>query len=303
MWRRWLAHNRSGHLVLPGLLVLVPVILLAGLLSAALPGGQDAPNEAQNAKAAPEVTLAPRVDNEERGEGPAPESPASLEVEHQAAAGPQGDDQGEAIVMVAPARDVPPPVRRVGVQAGHWRSAELPDELGRLRGSTGTSGGGVAEWQLNLDIARRVASLLEAEGLEVDLLPATIPPGYQADAFVALHADGDVTGGMSGFKLAAPRVSAIADLDEALLVAIREEYQAATRLRLDYSVSRNMTGYYAFTFRRFKHAIAPTTPAVILEMGFLTNASDRLTLLGKPDLVAEGIARGILRFIKLRDGP
>src|SRR4051794_1707622 len=69
---------------------------------------------------------------------------------------------------------------RVGLQAGHWRSIELPDELRSLRGNGGTAGGGVAEWELNLAVARRAAVRLEAAGVAVDVLPATIPPGYQA---------------------------------------------------------------------------------------------------------------------------
>ena len=39
---------------------------------------------------------------------------------------------------------------------------ELPDVLARLRGSTGASGGGYQEWQVNLDIANRAARMLRA---------------------------------------------------------------------------------------------------------------------------------------------
>lgn len=237
-----------------------------------------------------------------RGQTPVGDQPLIVDVNREAAAGPQPEDRAPAVESTVPQEEALTPLKRVGIQAGHWKSPELPSELAGLRTSTGTAGGGVAEWQLNLDIAERVAPLLEAEGLEVDVLPATIPPGYEADAFVTLHADGDLSGRLSGFKLATPRVSAIADANRALLAAITEEYQAVTRLRLDYNITRNMTGYYAFSFRRFTHAIAPTTPAVILEMGFLTNASDRLTLLGRPDVVADGIARGVLRFLAERNG-
>src|SRR5688572_316427 len=120
--------------------------------------------------------------------------------------------------------------RRVGLQAGHWRSSELPDELRRLRGNTGTSGGGVAEWELNLDVARRAARRLEAEGITVDVLPATVPPGYTADAFVAIHADGDAAGRLSGYKLARATRSQIPEEDDRLLAAISETYAAATGL-------------------------------------------------------------------------
>ncbi|HEV8633443.1 MAG TPA: N-acetylmuramoyl-L-alanine amidase, partial [Chloroflexota bacterium] len=191
---------------------------------------------------------------------------------------------------------------RVGLQAGHWRAAELPDELRRLRTATGTYGGGVNEWELNLDVARRAARRLEAEGVAVDVLPATVPPGYQADAFVAIHADGDASGCFSGFKLARARRSAIPDEDDRLLGAVAESYAAATGLPLDPRVSRAMTGYYAFSSRRFTHAIAPTTPAVIIEMGFMTSYTDLNVLLNRTDALAAGISRGVYRFLEQRGG-
>jgi len=186
---------------------------------------------------------------------------------------------------------------RVGIQAGHWRSAELPAELAGLRSATGTSGGGVPEWRLNLDIARRVAALLQGAGVEVDIIPATVPPRYQADAFVALHADGQLGGTFSGFKLASASWSTTAAVDDKLISAITDEYRVATNMPIDTHITRNMTGYYAFNYRRYQYAVAPTTPSVILEMGFMTNRSDLQVLLGKQDTVAAGIARGILRFL------
>jgi hypothetical protein len=187
---------------------------------------------------------------------------------------------------------------KVGLQAGHWRSIELPDELRSLRGNGGTSGGGVAEWQLNLAVARRAAERLEAAGVEVDVLPATIPPGYRADAFVALHADGDATGRYSGFKLARATRSLVPDQDDRLLAAIEATYAEATGLPIDPHVTRNMTGYYAFSSRRFTHAISPTTPAVILEMGFMTHAGDLRFMLGNQEALAAGVSRGVYRFLE-----
>src|SRR3954447_2804690 len=52
---------------------------------------------------------------------------------------------------------VPPAGARVGVQAGHWRIEELPDDQARLRGQTGGSGGGYREVDVNLAIAQLVA--------------------------------------------------------------------------------------------------------------------------------------------------
>lgn len=194
---------------------------------------------------------------------------------------------------VAPA--VPP---RIGLQIGHWHSDELPDELAELRGNTGAAAAGYSEVQINLAIGQRVAALLTAQGFVVDLLPATVPPGYTADAFVALHADGSPSPAVSGFKIATPwRTSQAA---QQLLEALVSEYAAATALPQDAGITFNMRGYYAFS-RRFRHAIERTTPAVIVEMGFLTNPGDRALMLERPDLIASGIASGITRYLAQRD--
>jgi len=62
-----------------------------------------------------------------------------------------------------------------------------------------------------------------------------------------------------------------------------------------------MRGYYAFNYRRYEHAIARITPAVIVEMGFLTNPDDRALLTGHADLLAAGLANGIIRYLNERD--
>jgi N-acetylmuramoyl-L-alanine amidase len=188
---------------------------------------------------------------------------------------------------------------RVGLQVGHWLSSELPDELSRLRGSTGAYFAGRSEMSLNLDIATRVEKLLVARGIAVDVLPATVPPGYDADAFVAIHADGSAGAKARGFKLATPwRTSTASAL---LSDAIEAAYGDATALPRDGSITINMRGYYAFNYRRHTHAIARTTPAVILEMGYITSAADRRVLYGRADAVAAGIANGIIRYLNTRD--
>ncbi len=197
----------------------------------------------------------------------------------------------------------PPGPKRVGLQAGHWRNNEVPRELGRLIGS-GTSGGGRAEWEVALDIAERAAAILESYGVQVDILPATVPPSYKAHAFVSIHADGDLSGALHGFKVARAGFSPIPETDDALVDALYAEYRPATGLpRDDPHVSLRMRYYYAFNTRRYCHAIAYGVPAAIIETGFLTNASDRAFLLGRPDLAAEGVARGVLSFLGLLQAP
>lgn len=196
---------------------------------------------------------------------------------------------------------IPKPVlpagpRRVGIQAGHWRTEQAPPELWRLLTQTGTSWNGVTEVEINLDIAGRIKKILEPKGLVVDVLPTTIPPGYVADAFVALHGDGDRTGENSGFKMAfsARRTP----YESALLESIKTHYGAATDLGWDPRVTRGMSGYYAMSWQRNKYSTAPHTPSVILEMGYVSNDHDRELMTDRADVVAEGIAHGILRFLE-----
>lgn len=190
---------------------------------------------------------------------------------------------------------------RVGIQAGHWKNSELPAELAGLRGSTGAAGNGWREVDINLDIARRVAALLQKENIQVDLIPATVPPGYKADAFVSLHGDANSNTSLSGYKLARSRMSSIPARDDALLAAISEEYAKATGLKEHRAtITVNMTAYYSFAHPGIEHSVAPTTPSVILEMGFLTTLGDRKLLMEQPDRAAEGIAKGILKFLGAR---
>jgi len=185
---------------------------------------------------------------------------------------------------------------KVGLQVGHWKNEELPDELARLRGNTGSSGGGKSEWEVNLAIANLTAEILRQRHIEVDILPATIPKGFWADVFVAIHADGSEDRRSLGFKAATPRRDFSGGASK-LLALIEEEYAKATGLTYDPNISRNMTGYYAFSWWRYEHAVHPRTASVILETGFLTNANDRRIIVDRPDLSATGLAEGIIRYL------
>ena len=66
----------------------------------------------------------------------------------------------------------------------------------------------------------------------------------------------------------------------------------------DYITGR-MRNYYAFNARRYQHAVAPGVPQVIVETAFMSNAVDRDILFNHSDVVAQGIANGVLRFLAL----
>jgi len=188
-------------------------------------------------------------------------------------------------------------VRSLGVEG------PLPDlELGR---ATGAGHGDYASpaglklarvlRQAPPQIAARIADLLKSHGYIVDIIPTAVPQGYLADAFVALHLDGDGTGENSGYKLA--HGSRRGPYEQQLLDDISQEYGAATGLPLDYRITSAMRGYYGFSWQRYRSATSPFTPSVILEMGFLSNDGDRALAMDHPDLLAIGIANGIERFL------
>jgi hypothetical protein len=186
---------------------------------------------------------------------------------------------------------------RVGIQVGHWKNAEVPEELENIRNNTGATGGGFAEWEANYAIALEVERILEKDGVVVDLLPATVPPKYYADAFIAIHADGSADPSKSGFKATAPR-RIIGDKAEKLLTSVEESYEQKTRLPKDSNITRNMKGYYVFRWWRYEHSLHPMTPAIILETGFLTSPEDRTVIVDQPVIPAQAIAQGITEYLK-----
>ena len=187
--------------------------------------------------------------------------------------------------------------RRVGIQIGHWQTDAVPKEYGaRIPQQTGTSWEGITEIDTTTAIAERMAVLLKAQGVAVDILPTTVPEGYLADVFIALHCDGDGVGELSGFKMA--HSTRRGPYEDALLTTIKDAYAKATGLDYDVAhVTRNMTGYYAASWGRYQHATSPFTPSTIIELGYLSNDDDRALLVDHPDVIASALTTGILTFL------
>jgi N-acetylmuramoyl-L-alanine amidase len=210
--------------------------------------------------------------------------------------GPTAGPNATGTFRIPIPKNVPTGPRRVAIQAGHLKSDEAPDELRRLIPQTGAEWEGVTEVEIDLDIAQRVGVILSSKGIAVDILPTTIPVGYVADAFVALHADSDGVGVNSGFKMA--HGARRGPYEDALLNDIKDAYGAATGLDYDAThITNAMKGYFAFNWSRFQHAVAAHTPAVILEMGYVSSDDDRALMIDRADLVANSIADGIMTFL------
>ncbi len=196
----------------------------------------------------------------------------------------RGQQAGSAVVLL-PTPTVPP-AARVGIISGHWKNdsgATCPD--------------GLTEEEVNHAIALRVVADLQQAGYRVDLLAEFDPrlKNYHAAALVSIHADVcNPRPDWTGFKTApATGIQDPAQLQNSrhLKACVDARYAAQTHLPYHpASISRHMTQYHAF------REIAATTPAIIIETGFL--GMDRALLVNHPDEVARGIADGILCYLR-----
>jgi N-acetylmuramoyl-L-alanine amidase len=172
----------------------------------------------------------------------------------------------------------------IGVVAGHWKNdsgAVCPD--------------GLEEVQVNLNIASKVQKILAEQGYNVDLLAERDPKliNYRAAALVSVHADSCdfINNEAYGFKVASAMATRHPERAARLTACIRNRYAAITGKPLhSTSVTPDMTSYHAFG------EIDENTPAAIIETGFLN--LDRALLTQQPETVAQGIADGILCYIK-----
>ena len=174
------------------------------------------------------------------------------------------------------------PSVRIGIVSGH---------LGNDSGAVCENG--TTEAEVNLKIATIVQQRLNALGFETDLLKEKDPrlEGYRAAVLVSIHNDSCmyINDQATGFKVAAAMSTHDTQLANRLQACLRDRYQRTTSLPLHDSVTNDMTFYHAFS------EIDPTTPAAIIETGFLKLDYDILTK--QTNLVATGVANGIICFI------
>lgn len=192
---------------------------------------------------------------------------------------------------------------RVGVQIGHDGVAAHPDELGHLRGNTGGFALGRSELSVNRSVAGALKRQLAARGVAVDLLRATPPAGYHADLVLSLHTDSlsaEIAKGRSGYKSAHFRPPR-SPLEPRLKRLVDASYLRVTGLPDDTAnVTSAMAEYYAFNFRRYRTTVHPATPALIVELGYLSSPRDA-ALLGRPERVARALSGGVIQFLQGRN--
>lgn len=173
----------------------------------------------------------------------------------------------------------------VSGHAGHDSGAVCTDAAGNTT---------LTEAEVNADVANRTAELLRRDGTTVMILEEYDPRliNLDVDAFISLHADSCITA--SGYKAAYYLYSSIPEEDARLVDCIDTYYPAATGLTQHANtITHNMTEYHAF------RKVLPSTPAAILELGFLGGDGELLSQ--SPDAAALGVAESIRCFLKEAD--
>jgi hypothetical protein len=172
----------------------------------------------------------------------------------------------------------------------------MPLELQHLATHTGAFAAGISEVDINVAVSQKTAQLLADRGFNVEILDSTVPVSYTTDLFVAIHADGNASTAIRGFKAVAPWVSVPAS--DQFVGILYEEYGKATGLPTDPVTSISMADYYAFNPLVYNHAIDPRVPAALIETGFITNPIDRRVLTQEQDRLAWGVANAVDRFFR-----
>jgi len=170
-----------------------------------------------------------------------------------------------------------------------------PGHGGRDPGTTSVAG--VPEKRVNLQVAAKVAAALQRRGVSVTLTRrddrfieledrAEVANRRRADLFVSLHGDSAPDRSVQGFTLYIARA------------ASRKSYSAAR------AIGRAMatTGLDDRGIRRADYRVLVQTrgPAVLLEMGYLSNAweASRLQDDAFQNRLAAAIANGILAYLR-----
>jgi N-acetylmuramoyl-L-alanine amidase len=174
--------------------------------------------------------------------------------------------------------------------------------IGIVPGHSGHDSGavcqdGLTEVSINQQIASYLQKILLDNKLDVELLDEFDDrlPGYQAVVLISIHADSCdfINTEATGFKVASALSNPHPERTARLTTCLRSRYAQTTGLSLHNSITVDMTSYHAFD------EIANDTAAAIIEVGFMN--LDKQLLTQKTELVAQGIAAGLLCFINNED--
>jgi N-acetylmuramoyl-L-alanine amidase len=189
----------------------------------------------------------------------------------------------------------PPPVVRPGPSRGKAIVVIDAGHGGHDPGTIGVSG--LREKAVNLEVAARVASILEQKGLGVVMTRqqdqfieleerADIANRRSADLFVSIHSDSAPNRSIQGFTVYVARA------------ASPEAYRAASVI----GQALADTGSESHGIREadYKVLVHSNGPAVLIELGYLSNAQDCAHLRDPAyqNRLAQAITNGILTYMR-----
>ncbi|MBO5928747.1 MAG: N-acetylmuramoyl-L-alanine amidase [Clostridia bacterium] len=168
--------------------------------------------------------------------------------------------------------------------------------------NAGAEGNGYREQDLVYTIGQELAAILQAEGYETKLsrptpetqlgtsiatsLAARVNEAnsWGADYFISLHANASELAGASGSEALVYRLNSVAaDLGASILRGLADATGLPNR-----GVTQR-TNLYVLRRTRM--------PAVLVELGFITNAGDAALMANSPQLFALGVANGITAYL------
>ena len=175
--------------------------------------------------------------------------------------------------------------KRVVLDAGHGGT------------DTGAIGGGINEKDITLDVAKRVEKLLKQKGYEVKMTRVDdtfvslqkrveISEAYTPDIFVSIHVNSSVKPEITGVETHYYHQESMQ-----LAQTVHSSFASAV-----HSPNR---GLFKSKFYVINHT---TSPAILVEIGFISNSDERTALTGesRKQATAKSIADGIQEYFKLQ---
>jgi N-acetylmuramoyl-L-alanine amidase len=205
-----------------------------------------------------------------------------------------------------------------GSRRGKQRVLLDPGHGGNEAGAVGPSG--LVEKELNLDIARRTAALLEAEEIETALtrtedyrativFRAELAKAVHPDAVLSIHhnAEPDTTfdrpGSETFYQHDSPSSKRLAGLVYEETVAALSRFPASWAGNRDAGAKWRLNSRGADYYGILRHTFASSITSVLSEAAFITNPSEE-ELLRREDVraaEAQGLSKAILRFLRTDD--
>jgi N-acetylmuramoyl-L-alanine amidase len=201
-----------------------------------------------------------------------------------------------------PTRVPTPTTPEVAIVAGHW-AQESDDGVPTVPDSGAVCADGLREVEITKSVSDKVVDIMQGRGYHTVLLQEFDPryvqePKFKPKVYLSIHADSCLTGAeyayATGYKIAHAEPSDNQQEDARLVTCLTDTYdEVATIYNKPFNantITRDMTEYHGF------RKIDPTTPAAIIELGFL--GWDREFLVDHQDEMARALAIGLVEFLK-----